>query len=195
MFQLFVRQSKTALLCLLCCVYTGTYNDQLRTSKTAACTACPTGLSTAQTGGLTVDDCNVMALGWGISSGSDTAAPCGGSARGSYGPAARPAGSACVSCPDQNTGFSFDFLAVNRLFQAPVVARMYADSPADCLNEFNQVMDAAWQMGGTAQMTPVAAANTFEGCVEDCKADNSCQYITFDYDTSACSKRAAKTGR
>jgi hypothetical protein len=174
-------------------VLSGTYNDVLRPNKIAPCTACPTGLSTSQTGGLTLDDCNVMALGWGTS--GSTRAPCGGTARGSYGSATRAIGSACVSCPDQTTGFSFDFLALNRLFQPVVVSRLYADSPADCLNEFNQVVDAAWQMGGSAQMTNVAGVTTFDGCVAACNADSSCQYITFDYDNSACSKRVAKSGR
>jgi hypothetical protein len=76
-----------------------------------------------------------------------------------------------------------------------VVSRLYADSPADCLNEFNQVVDAAWQMGGSAQMTAVAGVTTLDGCVAACNTDSSCQYITFDYDTSVCSKRVSKTGR
>lgn len=188
--------AEATTLCFCC--YTGTYNDMLRANRTAPCTQCPTGLSTAQTGGLSIADCNTCAVGYGGSGGSDTACDtvCGGPlGAGAYGPPARPAGTPCVSCPEQVTGFSFDYLAVNRLFRPAAVAREQAGSPADCLNEFAQIVDAAWYMGGVVQLTDVPGNVTFDACVGNCKADANCQYITYDYDASNCTKKVAGTGR
>jgi hypothetical protein len=46
------------------------------------------------------------------------------------------------------------------------------------------------------EVTAAAGNNmTFEACVQDCKADDSCQYITYRYRTSRCFKKTAGTGR
>lgn len=100
-----------------------------------------------------------------------------------------------MSCPPQTVGFGFDYLGRTQLFQPAVVARAGADSPADCLNEFAQIEDSAFHMGGSVLLTAVPAAITFEACVADCKADNNCQYITFDYEVSTCQKKTAGYGR
>jgi len=92
------------------------------------------------------------------------------------------------------TGFSFDYLGQNMNFTPAAVARNLADSPADCLAEFAQIADAAWQMGGGVTLinaTNVDGVTTFSGCVANCKADANCQYITFDYETSMCYKKDA----
>jgi hypothetical protein len=89
------------------------------------------------------------------------------------------------------SGFSFDYLGTNFNFTPDTVARTGADSPADCLAEFAQIADLAWYLGGSVDMANVTGANTFAACVGDCKADASCQYVTFDYDTSNCTKKTA----
>jgi len=169
---------------------TGTYNDQLRTSTIAPCTPCPTGLSTSQTGGSSIDDCNLCAPGYG---GTSCATQCGGTTS-TYGPAERPIDSTCENCPYITPGYFFDYLAINRNFSPAVVARPGAVSAADCLAEFGQISDVAWYMGGSVAMATVSSASTFAACVDACKADTDCQYITFDYVTSQCSKRTAGPG-
>jgi hypothetical protein len=89
------------------------------------------------------------------------------------------------------TGFSFDYLTTNYNFTPASVARASAGSPADCLAEFAQIVDTAWYLGGAVAMTNVTGATTFPACVTNCKADPNCQYITFDYETSACSKKTS----
>jgi len=96
------------------------------------------------------------------------------------------------------TGFSFDYLGQNQNFTPAAVARSLADSPADCLAEFAQIADAAWQMGGDASLltnvTAASGVNTFSGCVANCKDDDTCQYITFDYEASMCYKKSVIAG-
>ena len=90
------------------------------------------------------------------------------------------------------TGFSFDYLAQNKNFTPAAVARTGAESPADCLAEFAQIADAAWQMGGSIVLPNVTGVTTFDACVADCKGDANCQYITFDYDATpnVCYKKS-----
>jgi len=88
------------------------------------------------------------------------------------------------------TGFSFDYLGQNQNFTPAAVARNLADSPADCLAEFAQIADAAWQMGGGVSMTPVAGVSSFADCVTACKNEANCQYITYDYDAAAATPGA-----
>jgi len=160
----------------------------LRSNATAPCTPCPDHLTTSQTGGLSLDDCNMCKAGYG---GEDCATQCGGSSgNATYGPAGRSKGTECLPCPVVKLGYFFDFQAVNQGFAPAVVARVSARSLADCLAEFAQVDDLAWFMGGSVAMAPVEA-NSFEACVEDCKADAACQYLTFDYKTRRCSKKVA----
>jgi len=170
----------------------GTFNADLRSNTTAPCNSCPAGLSTSQPGGRSADDCNVCAAGFG---GANCATTCGATNGANYGPAGREAGLACVECPAMVTGFSFDYLGSNMNFTPAAVARSQADSPADCLAEFAQIADAAWQMGGDAaslvNVTAASSVNTFTGCVADCKADAACMYMTFDYDTNTCFKQVA----
>lgn len=167
---------------------TGTYNALLRADTTTACTACNTGLSTSTTGGRDSSACDVCATGYGEAA---CGQQCGGDFGANFGVAGREKDSSCDACPVMATGFSFDYLAVNQNFTPSVVARAGADSPADCLAEFAQISDSAWYMGGSAAMEAVSAASSFDTCVAACKAEDSCQYITFDYDTSACSMMKA----
>jgi hypothetical protein len=60
------------------------------------------------------------------------------------------------------------------------------------------VQDDAWFLGGSVSLTEVFAVAggnmTFDACVQDCKADSSCQYITYRYGTTKCFKKVAGTG-
>ena len=176
--------------CLL--IQPGTYNDDLRLSKTTPCAACPGGLSTSQPGASSVSACDICKAGWGE---ANCNTRCGGSNGANYGPAARPLGSNCVPCTDQKVGFNFDWLGAAQLYQPAVVTRSGAESPADCLSEFGQVVDSAFHMGGDVAMTAVPSATTFDACVAACKADTYCQYMTWNYDTSSCSKKVQGSGR
>lgn len=61
------------------------------------------------------------------------------------------------------------------------------------------LLPAAGFLGGSVSLTEVFAAAganmTFDACVQDCKADSSCQYITYRYQTTKCFKKVAGTGR
>jgi hypothetical protein len=70
------------------------------------------------------------------------------------------------------------------------VSRLTAASLGDCLAEFAQIEDNAWFLGGAVAMTTTAAA-TFEDCVDGCKADANCMYLTFNYANSQCHKKLA----
>jgi hypothetical protein len=57
---------------------------------------------------------------------------------------------------------------------------------------------AAWYLGGSATLTSVSAANSFEACADACAADSACMYVTFSYDLvagSKCSKKVQGFGR
>jgi hypothetical protein len=92
-------------------------------------------------------------------------------------------------------GFFFNFGGRSQQYAPGVVTRAFADNTVDCVSEFNQFGDTAWEMGGTVSLEEVPQAKEFPGCVEACKADDSCQYITFDYSSSSCSKKVAGVGR
>lgn len=68
------------------------------------------------------------------------------------------------------------------------MARTGAVSLGECLAEFAQIADIAWYMGGSVALTSVPV-DTFEACVRNCKADDGCQYITFDYNSNQCYKK------
>jgi len=131
-----------------------------------------------------LDDCNMCAVGFG---GTDCAIQCGGN-NATYGTAGREKDEPCVECPVIAVGFYFDYMAVNRNFTPVVVARPGAASAADCLAEFAQIADLAWYMGGPVDMDLVDVG-TFEACVDICKRDDDCQYITYDYNTTQCYKK------
>lgn len=165
----------------------GTYNSERRSNTTAQCDACPAGKTTAVAGARSAADCDVCSAGYGGASCNTT---CGAANGATYGPAGRPEGTACETCPVMVTGFSFDYNGVNQNFTPAAVARQYADSPADCLAEFAQIADAAWQMGGLVTLTPVADVANFDACVTACKNNDNCQYITYDYDAAAATPGA-----
>jgi hypothetical protein len=89
-----------------------------------------------------------------------------------------------------STGFSFDYMG-NKNFTPAAVARLGAESAADCLAEFAQMVDAAWYLNGAVALAKDTSATTFDLCVKSCKDDDSCQFITYDYDTNECFKKAA----
>ena len=71
---------------------------------------------------------------------------CGGS---TYGPPDRDnSKQQCIECPTSN-GFSFDVMGSNQQFVPYTVSRVGADSPADCLAEFAQIMDDACECLGS----------------------------------------------
>jgi hypothetical protein len=122
---------------------------------------------------------------------SNCATQCGGGSGATYGPAGRSkVDPGCVACPAMSTGFSFDHMG-NQNFTPAAVARLAADSAADCLAEFAQIVDAAWYLNGAVSLAKDASATTFDACVTACKGDDNCQFITFDYDTNECFKKAA----
>lgn len=176
------------MLCLA-----GTYNDAMRSDRTTPCTPCPTGLTTSEPGASNLAHCDVCAEGFG---GPQCATPCGtGDQASAYGPSGRPAGSNCIKCPSQTVGFFFNFGGMSQQYAPAVVTRPFADNTADCVNEFNQFGDTAWEVGGTVALEEVTEAKDFPACVEACKADERCQYITFDYSSRNCSRKLAGVGR
>lgn len=93
-----------------------------------------------------------------------------------------------------SSGFSFDWAGTPQPFTPAPVARTGAASPADCLAEFAQIVDAAWYMGGAVSLTNATdSATTFDACVAACKASATCQYATFDYDSKQCFLKAVGT--
>lgn len=178
-----------------CCVHlapplcsAGTFNPELRSNTTAACDACPAGLTTSQAGGRSAADCNMCSVGYG---GSNCATQCGGINGATFGPAGRSKlAPDCVACPAMSTGFSFDHMG-NQNFTPAAVARLAADSAADCLAEFAQIVDTAWYLNGAAVLTQDTNATTFDACVAACKDDANCQFITYDYDSNQCFRKAA----
>jgi len=125
---------------------TGTYNALLQNDTTTPCVTCPTGFATSQTGGTNLKDCNLCLPGYGDSgNNTDCAAKCGGENGANFGPAGRDAlNHRCTNCPAGGTKFSFDYMADNMVFIPDSVARIGADSPADCLAEFAQILDDTW---------------------------------------------------
>lgn len=172
----------------------GTYSEGSRASnRTSPCLPCPEGRSTIQAGGIDISDCSVLAAGYGGVNGSS---PCGGGrgANATFGAAWRAVGSDCLACPSAFNGYSFFHRSTNRQFVPDVVSRVMAETAADCLAEFAQVVDAAWSMGGSAALTSVPGTSTFADCIDSCRSDASCEYITYDYEAGAgagCFKKTA----
>lgn len=113
----------------------------------------------------------------------------------SYGPAGREAGSPCIPCSTQNTGFAFEWMMNQDLYQAKAVAITGATSGGECLSEFAQTVDGAWyiEMGpqaGQSALTSVdvkglpvntnTSAANHAACMGQC-VDN-CMFAT----VSAC---------
>lgn len=178
------KRIPTALfLLLLLTIPTGTYNDQIRPTKTDPCTDCPTGRSTFQTGGSSVSDCSVCVGGYG---GSDCSGRCGGG-RGlnaTYGAPGRTQGADCDVCLAITNGFTFYYRGNQSSFVPAVVSRLGAESSADCLAEFAQINDAAWFLGGTARLNKVNNIASFNDCVESCRTTATCQYASYNYEAS-----------
>lgn len=166
--------------CLLHFMLAGTFNAELQPNKTAPCSPCPQGRSTFQTGAISTDDCSVCAPGYG---GAGCWLRCGGGSgvNATFGGTGREVGSDCQTCPAITTGFSFFDSSGDNKFMPAVVSRVGAESSAECLAEFAQIGDGSWYMGGSVAMTSVANVTNFESCVETCRIDANCQYITFDY--------------
>lgn len=104
-------------------------------------------------------------------------------------------GSECLACPAALNGYSFFQRSTNNKCVPAVVTRVGAESTSDCLVAFAQVADTAWYMGGAVPLTPVPGVGSFDACVEGCRSDASCQYITYDYTAGAaetsCFKKTA----
>lgn len=187
----------------------GTYNDVLRSSTTAACTSCGEGYTTSGTGSLSSTECSMCLPGYGdepttTSNNPSCGSKCGGAAGATFGPVGREAsteGRKCLACPI-STGFSFDYLAQNQLFVPETVARLGADSSADCLAEYAQIVDDVWFLGGDAALTTVETIGngttnitTVVECTEACSEDADCMFVTFSYDGQVCQKKVAEAGR
>jgi hypothetical protein len=139
------------------------------------------------TGSTSENDCNLLQQGYGVNNESQVIL-CGGD-QPTYGPPGREAGSPCEICPKANPGYQFNYpLGSPQLnpFVPETVAIWRSSALDDCLTQFGQPGDTSWQMGGAVQMAP-ANASTFEDCVAACAADDTCQYMTFDYASNICS--------
>jgi hypothetical protein len=121
---------------------TGTYNSEIRTTKTAPCEICPEGRSTFQTGGKSINDCSICVAGYG---GDGCATKCGGGrgVNATYGGAGREE-TDCTVCAPISSGFTFYYRGQQSAFTPEVVSRVGAQSQGDCLAEFAQLADAAW---------------------------------------------------
>lgn len=177
----------------------GTYNSELRNDSVTPCTTCPVGLTTSLSGSVSVSGCDQLLPGYGCSNDTTCDLLCGDSVA-TFGPAGRNSGEACVDCPEATAGFLFDYGGDMNVYVPILVAREGADTGGDCLSEFVQWgAEPAWYVGGNVSLTKVSSAANFSACVADCKADATCQYVTFDYDAadgSKCSKKqAAVNGR
>lgn len=138
-------------------------------------------------------DCSVLAAGYGGANGS---VPCGGGrgANATFGAAGRAVSSDCTPCSAAINGYSFFHRSTNKQFVPDVVSRAMAETASDCLAEFAQVVDAAWFMGGSVALTPVPGISSFGDCIDSCRSDASCEYITYDYEVAAgsgCFKKTA----
>jgi hypothetical protein len=180
----FDPNTRTVPYCTCRCA--GTYRDILAADTTSPCPACPAHVTTSRTGGRSTDDCNLCAVGYG---GQACATPCG-AANATFGPAGRALNSDCEACPVIKPGYFFDYQGNNKPFAPATVSRAAAESLGDCLSEFAQIEDTAWLLGGTAAMSNTSAT-TFEACVDGCKVDATCMYLTFDYVSSQCYKKSA----
>lgn len=123
----------------------GTYNSaNFTTSLTAACTPCPTGLTTAAEGSDSADQCAYCMGGYG---GANCASACGGlGASATYGPPGRGVAQdpSCVACTTQTTGYSFEWQMQNELFVSLPLSKPYANSSLDCIAQYGQLVDGAW---------------------------------------------------
>jgi hypothetical protein len=70
------------------------------------------------------------------------------------------------------------------VFAPAAIARLGADSPADCLSELSQTEDAAWFLPYAGAMS-TTTVGTFAACAALCGTD--CQWVTFDYVSKSCS--------
>lgn len=109
---------------------------------------------------------------------------------GTYGTAGRKIGTLCDTCPEIKPGFYFAWASLNHPYMPAVVAPPRADALGDCLAEFGQVGDmGAWYVGGAAPMVLGPDASTLEACAALCKANDDCEYVTFDYKTTDAAKK------
>lgn len=147
-------------------------------------------ITTSQPGARSSAQCDLCSAGYGSPADGNIACgtPCGGGTgvNANYGPLGRHITTpSCVSCPPMTVGFTYFFNGSIQPFTPPIYARQFATSPAHCVAEFAQIVDAAWVIGGTVSMAQ-PAATTFETCVGVCRANSTCQYITFNYANKAC---------
>lgn len=166
----------------------GTYNNKTWDSNdTAICTTCPTGLTTQREGSNSDLDCNMCSAGYG---GASCATQCGGTGTdATYGPPGRGIASpTCLNCSFASTGFSFEYNLTNLVYAPRAVSRVGANFSGDCLTEYTQVEDKAWQLKivtplVTAGNIATATAATFADCLALC-TDN-CAFATYNYDAGA----------
>jgi hypothetical protein len=125
----------------------------LRPGTAASCDSCPPGYTTSSTGSTKPSDCELCLPGWGDNTGALNAQNCSMQCGGStYGPPGRDATQRkCLECPT-GSGFSFDVLASNQLYVPDTVSRIGADSSADCLSEFAQIVDDACKYRWRSQL-------------------------------------------
>lgn len=125
----------------------------LRPGTAASCDSCPPGYTTSSTGSTKPSDCELCLPGWGDNTGALNAQNCSMQCGGStYGPPGRDAAQRkCLQCPT-GSGLSFDVLASNQLYVPDTVSRIGADSSADCLSEFAQIVDDACKYRWRSQL-------------------------------------------
>lgn len=170
----------------------GTFNNVVRTSNTEACSACPDGTTTPDEGAsLPVDQsCNVCAAGWGSADANSCTSPsrCGGGssadAEATYGADGRaPSASACVNCPvmEADAGFVFNFGGSTNSYAPPTVARLSAESTADCLAGMAQLQDGLFYVPEGSAATGTSAADNIIQCANECLGAQGCMFATWDY--------------
>lgn len=83
--------------------------------------------------------------------GGPTCDVCGGT-NANYGPGTRPIGTECIACPGLGDGggqggFSFvDPRGTESFFAPRVIATLAATAPGECVGEYAQIADKAWNL-------------------------------------------------
>lgn len=171
----------------------GTFNGDLKalTDTNLLCSACPGGRTNDRIGATAENQCDQCMAGY---AGTNCGTVCGGGAgeNATYKAAGSMDGSGCDTCPAMVPGFYYAYSG-SKFYTPRSLTRPGASSATQCVAEFAQLgeLNANWYLDGNATMTNDTATN-LEDCVEACRSDQGCQYITFDYAPTA-SKCQLKT--
>ncbi|WIA29475.1 hypothetical protein OEZ86_011976 [Tetradesmus obliquus] len=166
-------------LCDIGSYYAKSDRDIKANSVEGKCTPCPDGKMTSETGASDITQCDVCPAGKGTTSTSNGA--CVECPSGTYGSSSRaPSQLSCQACPTA-IPYSFAYGGDLNVFTSPVVSKEGSTSASLCMPEFAQVENGNWKLSSSGSMEAAVGASSLPACVEACRSQSSCQFLTFDY--------------